>query len=246
MGLKHLTPTAREGERTTHRIGSDYMADANTIILVTTEHNDWNVEMLFTTVGAYQEYMQEIYGEDFIEVEYSNLNDAVCELDAETGFVDLFTALGYEDSLWFTTKYRSVSLTTIDEDKPIPEEYLSASIGDDARMWNLDTYTAAGDLVWTMLTCSPDVFENNNLSDEEIQHATGIQSALRPKLIGTLDEEDFVEEYDFDDLDADIQSDLLYLSSYFCNGWSPCFGSDDLPERLAAIGVPERCYAEDC
>lgn len=218
------------------------MADANTIILVTTEHDDWNVDMHFTTVGSYQEYMQEIYGEDFIEIEYSGLDDADCELDCETGFVDLFTALRHTNSLWFTTKYRSVCLTTINEDKPISERYLSASIGDDARMWNLDTYTEAGDLVWAMLTCSPDEFRTNRLSDKEIQHAAGIQSTLRPKLIGTLGEEDFIDEYDFDDLDADVQSDLLYLSSYFCNGWSSCYGPDDLPERLTAIGVPERCY----
>lgn len=221
------------------------MADANTIILVTTEHNDWNVEMLFTTVGSYQEYMQDIYGEDFIEVEYSSLDDADCELDTETGFVDLFTALNNRDSLWFTTKYRSVWLTTIDENKPIPEKYLSAGIGDNARMWNLDAYPEAGDMVWGMLTCSPEVFRTNRLSDNEIQHATGIQYALRPKYIGTLDEEDFIDEYDFYDLDADAQSDLLYLSSYFCNGWNSCYGPDDLPERLKAIGVPVRCYTGD-
>lgn len=213
------------------------MAYANTIILVTTEHNDWSVEMLFTTVGAYQEYMQEIYGEDFIEVEYSSLDDTDCDV----GFIDLFTALSNRDDLWFTTKYRSVWLTTIDEDKPIPEEYLRAAIGDDARMDNLDTYPETGDLVWAMLTCSPEEFSTNNLSDEEVQHATRIQSALRPRLIGTLNEDEFVEEYDFDDLDGETQSDLLYLSAYFCNGWSPCHGPDDLPERLAAIGVPDRC-----
>lgn len=220
------------------------MADANTIILVTTEHDDWNVDMHFTTVGAYQEYMQEIYGEDFIEVEYSGLDD--CKLDNETEFVDLFTALRHTDFLWFTTKYSSVCLRTINGDKPISEKYLSASIGDDARMWNLDTYTEAGDLVWTMLTCSPEVFKTNRLSDEEVRHATELQSTLRPKLVGTLEEEDFVEEYDFDELDASTQTGLLYLSSYFCNGWSLCYGPEDLPERLAAIGVPKRCYAEDC
>lgn len=214
------------------------MTDANKIILVTTEHNDLSVEMVFTTIGAYQEYMQDIYGEDFIEVEYSSLYD----VDCETGFVDLFTALIDRDDLWFTTKYRSVQLTTIDEDKPIPEKYLRADIGDDARNWILDAYPEAGDLVWSMLTCSPEVFRTNRLSDEEVQHATGIQSTLRPKLIRALDEEDFVDQYDFDALDAGTQSDLLYLSSYFCNGWSHCMGPDDLPERLAAIGVPERCY----
>ena len=108
-------------------------------------------------------------------------------------------------------------------------------------MWNLDTYPETGDLVWAMLTCSPEVFQTNRLSDEEVQHATGIQSALRPKLVGTLGEDDFIEEYDFDGLDGETQSDLLYLSSYFCNGWSHCNGPDDLPERLAAIGVPEKC-----
>lgn len=217
------------------------MIDTNTIILVTTEHCDDCVEMYFTTIGAYQQFMEEIYGEDFIEIEYSSLNDANCELDHETGCVDLFTAMEGRASLWFLTKHRSVWLHTVREDEPIPLDFIEAEIGDNARYLEMTGYIGdCPELVWNMLNCGVDYFKSNRLSEGELQHTINLQILLRDKLIGGKTEEEFMEEFYF--YECDHITEIIELFSLYSNSWSSCFGPEDLPERLATIGVPQRCY----
>lgn len=213
------------------------MADANTIILVTTEHDDDCVEMYFTTLGAYQDRMKCNFGCEFIPVEFSSLNGE--DIDAE--YIDLFSTMENRDSLWFLTKYRSVWLHTIREDEPIPSGFIEAEIGDNARDLEMTGYIEdSPELVWNMLNYGEEYFKSNRLSEDELQHAIYLQVMLRNIFVGEKTEEEFIEEFDF--YECDRITEFMELFSLYSNGWSPCFGPDDLPKRLAAIGVPERCY----
>jgi hypothetical protein len=219
------------------------MVDANTIIFVAQEHCGSTVEKFFTTVEEYQNILEEVYGRDFIGVEYSSLEDDDAFKDVE--YTDFITAMKDHRSIWFETKYRSVWVKAIDESQPIPESLLEVGSGDPAHALELCSYLEYSETVFDMLTYGREIFVSNGMSDEEVEHAVELQSMLVDRLLGhtfPMTQECFDESWSFHDLDSETAGLLYELYPYCIECWSSCHGPDDLPERLAAIGVPKRCY----
>lgn len=219
------------------------MADENTIIFVAQEH-DYDyfcVEKFFTTVGEYQKTLEDIYGKDFIGVEYSSL---VSEEEFDGGeCIDLITAMRNRDSIWFDVKYRSVWVKAIDESQPIPMSLLKVGSGDLAHNSEPDYLLEDPYTVFNMLSCRREDFIANVMFDEEVERAVEIQSTLYDRLMGRpfpMTQECFYESWDFHDLDNETGELLYELCPYFAECWSSCEGPSDLPDRLRALGVPER------
>lgn len=217
------------------------MVSENTIIFVAQEHCGSTVEKFFTTVEEYQNILEQVYGRDFIGVEYSSLGDDDAFKDVE--YTDFITAMKDHRSIWFETKYRSVWVTAIDESQPIPESLLEAGSGDSAHELELGSYLEDSETVFDMLTCSRERFVSNVMFDEEVERAVRLQSTLHDKLLGhpfPMTQECFEESWDFHDTDNETVGLLYDLYDYYVECWSPCVGPSDLPDRLRRLGVPER------
>lgn len=220
------------------------MVDNNTIIFVAQEHSDDCVEKIFTTIGAYQKEMEGVYGKEFIYTEYSSLGyeDEFEDLDA----VDLLTALTHKDSIWFLTKYRSVWAHIINEEQPIEAHLIKVGSGNPAHDLEVESYLDDDCLAYNMLTCDESVFRGKGLAEGELQDALILQSGLRDELIGDKSEDEFsIDIWDRESIPDATYDNLLSLFDYYVEEWSPC-NPPELAERLEAIGVPKRCYAEDC
>ena len=217
------------------------MVDNNTIIFVAQEHCNRAVEKFFTTVETYQSTLEEVYGKDFIDVEYSSLGCVDGFEDVK--YIDLITAMKDHRTIWFETKYRSVYVQAIDESMLIPESLFWVGSGDPAHELESFSYLEDSETVFNMLTCDRNAFITNVMFDKEVERAVEIQSTLIDRLLGRpspMTQECFEESWDFYDTDKETKELLCDLYDYYVECWSSCEGPSDLPDRLRNLGVPER------